>query len=64
MEAYQERVVAEKDEANDRMEKLKAFLFTDTFRALPVDEQGRLVRQEFILQLYVQVLVERIAAFN
>ncbi len=64
MEPYQERVVAEKKELDERLSKLDAFGRTDFFGKLPPDEQGRLNRQHSIMESYSAVLGERISAFT
>jgi hypothetical protein len=63
MEAYRQRVVDEKRELDDKLEKLGAFLKTTSFDALPTAEQRRLWLQQIFMQLYSTVLGERIAAF-
>lgn len=63
MQAYQERVIAEKNELKERGDKLEQFILTDTFSRLPVAEQERMKRQLEIMAEYHEVLVERIAAF-
>lgn len=63
MQPHQERVVTEKKELDEKREKLTAFTFTDTFKALPKEEQERLNRQHGIMEQYSNVLGERIAAF-
>jgi hypothetical protein len=63
MEAYQERVVAEKAELSDKLSKLEAFVMGKAFDSVSAPEQARLSRQCLIMQLYVQVLSERIEAF-
>lgn len=60
---HQQRVVDEKKELDDRREKLDAFSGTDTFRALPEDEQDRLRRQWDAMRTYSSVLQERIDHF-
>lgn len=60
---HQERVVTEQKELAEKLEKLTAFTLTPTFAALPAAEQERLNRQHSIMEQYVNVLGERIAAF-
>lgn len=64
LKPHQERVVIEQKELAEKLEKLTAFTFTDTFAALPAPEQERLNRQHGIMEQYVNVLGERIAAFE
>jgi hypothetical protein len=64
MKDYQERVVAEKKELDDKRVKLTAFLKTKTFEALDIAEKARLASQSNIMLQYSNVLSERIAAFK
>lgn len=64
MKDYQERVVAEKAELDDRHAKLNAFAQTETFDALPEEERARLARQSKAMDDYSVVLGERIEAFD
>lgn len=63
MPPHQRRVINERTEIEDRLDKLSAFLVTPTFEALPEAEQERLVRQSGVMVQYSDVLAERIAAF-
>jgi hypothetical protein len=63
MAPHQERVVEEKRSLDEKLSKLDAFGRTETFAALPVEEQGRLNRQHSIMEDYSRILAERIAAF-
>lgn len=64
MEQHQERVVVEKAQLDEKLEKLKAFGLTATFDALPSDEKSRLTEQQGYMQSYSNVLGRRIAAFQ
>jgi hypothetical protein len=64
MEPYQERVVAEKKELDDRLSKLVAFIGGTVFLALPAAEQIRLADQSHAMQQYSDILGQRIAAFK
>ena len=64
MQPYQDRVLNEKAELDQRLGKLQAFLSTATFNSLDADEQARLRRQAGIMQEYSVVLGERLAAFK
>ena len=64
MEDYQERVIEEKRELDEKLGKLKEFSTGDVFAGLPADEQGRLNRQHSIMEDYSAVLGERIEAFQ
>lgn len=63
MEAYQERVVEEKRELDEKLAKLLAFIDTERFAALSVEEQMRMNIQRSIMACYNQVLGQRIEAF-
>lgn len=63
MQPHQERVVQEKSDLSEKVDKLDTFINSGKYASLPADEQARLTRQHLIMQLYEQVLSERIAAF-
>lgn len=63
MKPYQERVIQEKKELDERFAKLDAFGRTEAFAALSSNEQGRLNRQHSVMEDYSSILGERIAAF-
>ncbi len=63
MEPHQQRVVDEKAELDERIENLGDFCNTPIFASLEQVEQNRLNRQFMIMELYAQVLGERIAEF-
>jgi hypothetical protein len=63
MQPHQERVVAEKAELSEKLDKLESFHDTAIYAGLPPAEQSRLTRQMYIMKLYEQVLAERISAF-
>jgi hypothetical protein len=60
---HQQRVVDEKAELSEKVTKLEIFLGGGTYASLPAAEQTRLSRQFLIMQLYEQVLSERISSF-
>ena len=62
MDDYQERVIEEKKQLDDKLNKLRAFNRSRTVD-ITGDERERLARQEYIMLLYAQVLNERIRAF-
>ena len=64
MEPYQERVVAEKKDLDEKLAKLDLFCRTELFQLLPGPEQGRLSVQHSLMKKYSAVLGERIAEFN
>ena len=63
LQPYQQRVVEESNQIDDRTNKLKLFLKTDTFKGLPVAEQKRLYKQLELMQDLGDVLRERIEAW-
>ena len=63
MQPYQERVIQEKQELDEKLSRLKLFLMGSMFQSLPGDEQGRLERQAELMSQYSAVLGERIANF-
>jgi crAss001_48 related protein len=64
MEPYQERVIEEKKELDEKIEKLAAFIESDAFISVSTREKVRLHRQEVLMQLYSKVLADRIEAFS
>lgn len=63
MQPHQERVVIERDELAEKVQKLGVFLDGDIFKSLDPKEQGRLFTQQAYMTLYLEVLGQRIAAF-
>jgi len=63
LQPHQQRVVTEKAELDEKLDKLIAFFATPTFGSLPSDEQQRLASQCEYMGKYAVVLGERIAAF-
>ncbi len=61
MEPYQKRVVEERAELHQKLEKLKGFLAGDNL-GIGVAQQ-RLIRQEAVMVTYLGILDERIASF-
>lgn len=64
MKPHQQRVVDEKSELDERLEKLRAFLRAPIFQTLPIAEQGRLETQAHLMCSLSAVLCARIAAFE
>lgn len=62
---HQQRVVIEKQELDDRLRALTAFLNTETFpyTVKDVTERGRLLSQETAMKEYSEILADRIANF-
>ena len=63
MQPHQQRVVDEKAELSEKLSKLESFIGGAIYAGLPAAEQTRISRQYLIMQLYEQVLSERIGAF-
>lgn len=62
---YQQRVVEEKRELDEKLEKLRDFIFHNAvFRTLPPRERQLLVRQQTAMATYSRVLRERIETFE
>ena len=61
---YRERVRQELEELSGRHDRLCRFAMTATFDALPKDERRRLTRQALLMQLYRDVLIERVEAWR
>ena len=64
MEAFQERVIAEKKELDSKRESLISFMHTDKFNSMPVDEKGDMQLQREIMRDYSTILTRRISRFN
>ncbi len=64
MEPHQERVVAEQNELNIKIGKLRIFLDGMTFQALASAEREWLRRQLDVMTAYSSILGERIEAFT
>lgn len=62
--AYQKRVKLERKTLEAKLEKLNTYLLSVKSLTLPRAERQRLRRQAAIMQLYVDVLDERIENFN
>lgn len=63
LQPHQQRVVTEKHELDEKIEKLSVFLKGDMYISLPGAEQARLNNQFRVMNDYSGILSERIAAF-
>ena len=63
MEEYQNRVVKEKKELDEKLDRLKSFLTNYVFESLSAEEQSRLKRQASVMAEYSAILGERIKAW-
>jgi len=64
MQDFQQRVVDEKKELDEKVTKLRAFIHTEQFDSLDGNEKIRLWRQADAMGVYSSVLGERIEAFK
>jgi hypothetical protein len=60
---HQQRVVTEKQELDEKIEKLAAFRGGEIYGKLAIPERERLTRQYAHMKDYSNVLLERINAF-
>lgn len=64
MKEYQERVIEEKEELDNKRAKLDVFIEGDIFPALETKERKLLIKQAVIMSEYAKVLRKRIDLFN
>lgn len=64
MQAYMKRVVEEKEQLDERIVKITAFLSTDIYKRLPADEQLRISQQRELMYQYSDVLGQRVEYHN
>ncbi|AVJ20994.1 MULTISPECIES: hypothetical protein [Pseudomonas] len=63
MPPHQQRVIAEREQLADRIQKLEAFLHTDLYAGLPEDEQQLLKMQADAMVLYLGIINTRTSKF-
>ena len=63
LQEHQKRVIEEKAELDEKLGRLKEFFTTDTFNNVDAVEQQRLRRQASVMNIYSDVLGERVSAF-
>jgi hypothetical protein len=63
MQPHQRRILDEQIKLTDEIAELHKFRIGPIFNSLPAEERSRLNRQMLIMELYEQVLSERILAF-
>lgn len=63
MQAHEQRVVDERKELGEKLNKLKSFIMSPILKTLPPDEQSRLDRQYDAMLAYYNILGERISHF-
>lgn len=64
MNTFYERLVAEKEELDIKLDKLHSFLESDKINNLPSQQVSLLHIQAIIMAAYSQILLERIALIN
>lgn len=64
MNTFYERLVAEKEELDIKLDKLHSFLESDKINNLPSQQVSLLHIQASIMAAYSQILLERIALIN
>jgi len=64
LQPHQQRVVEERNELIDKIEKLHSFTKTETFNSLPDEEQSLLFKQEKEMKKYADILKQRIDVFK
>lgn len=64
LQPHQQRVVSEKKDLDEKIDKLSVFLKTDIYKGLPGSEQARLNDQFRVMNDYSGILGERITAFK
>jgi hypothetical protein len=64
MQAYQQRVIEEKQELDAKLDKLNQFIDSPQFLVIDGEEQKRLRLQRTFMLAYSNVLGERIEAFK
>ena len=64
LQPFQQRVIDERDDLEIKASKLQDFILSDKFSSVPADERQRLVLQRNLMDAYVIVLDQRIAAFG
>lgn len=63
MEDYQIRVVEEREELQEKINKLVAFNASDAFKKIDTDQRSLLKCQLLAMETYNQILKERIDRF-
>ena len=61
MPDFKTRLIEEKEQLNERIEKLESFVSSDKFSSISAVQQSLLNVQLHSMRTYSQVLVERIA---
>jgi len=64
MRDFEERIVSELDELDERMSALSAFMYGDVYSTLPDLDQYMLTVQFQAMSVYAAVLADRIKRFK
>lgn len=64
MEPHQLRVIEERDELQERADKLTAFIGTGLFMKVEKEERARLREQSTVINVYLSILNDRIDNFK
>lgn len=64
LSGWQQRLVAEKAQLDDKIKKLSLFILADSLKTLPLEDQRLLLEQDELMQRLSKVLMERIARFS
>ena len=61
---HEQRVITERDELQEKLEKLKSFILdSPIYRSLPIEDSNLLSRQLNVMNEYLSILNERIGRF-
>ena len=60
MEDWKERLIEEKDQLTDRINKLQRFVLTDKFDSLPYADKELLMQQLEAMDNYAYILTQRV----
>lgn len=63
MQPYQQRVVDEKADLDDKLSKLRQFMTSNAWTAVPEPDRLLLIRQEEVMRQYAEILGKRIQRF-
>lgn len=64
MQLHEQRVVDEKSELDEKLAKLKVFIASERYQALPGVEQSLLMNQAYYMNSYSSILGSRIYLFS
>lgn len=61
MSTFKERISEEKEQLNEKIEKLEAFTLSENFQKIEAVQMSLLNAQLFAMKTYSQILLERLA---